>query len=225
MKYKTEDPSWVTFFPTYCEGFYIAKAGYFDERPEVVTSVTQLLVLAALPLLLTYSLWFLLLLPLLIVGWGELFIHLPIKTGLEQAESAQWGIDYHNQQLWLYLGGTPKGTSYIVKSIDLPWAWVFHERKIKLSNGVWVPIYSTSFDRPPIASQIEQQVLPDGTTAILCVVEAEYRRKWLKWATLFNKKQKSILVYLPDGLRGSYTMGKNKTPLEAFWRIQKEGNL
>ena len=225
MKYKTEDPSWVTFSPTFGSGLYLAKAGYFDERPEVVTSVTQLLVLVTLPFLLAYSAWFLLLLPLLVVGWGELFIHLPIKTGLVQAGSAQWGIDYHNQQLWLYLGGTPKGTDYVVKGFTMPWAWVLHERRIKWSNGAWVPIYRTSFDEPPVASQIEQQILPDGTIATLCIVEHEHRRKWLKWTTLFNQKHKSILVYLPDGLRGSYVMNKNETPLEAFRRIQKEGNL
>ena len=87
-KYLTENSEWVKFYPNFNKGFYISKAGYFDERPEVITSLTQLIVLFALPMVLLYSLWGLILLPFLVFGWGKMYINLPIKTGIQDCDSA-----------------------------------------------------------------------------------------------------------------------------------------
>lgn len=92
-KYLTENSEWVKFYPNFNKGFYISKAGYFDERSEVITSLTQLIVLFALPMVLLYSLWGLILLPFLVFGWGKMYINLPIKTGIQDCDSAAWGIN------------------------------------------------------------------------------------------------------------------------------------
>jgi len=104
-KYKTEEPQWVSFYPNFNSSLYIEKAGYFDERPEIHTSVTQILALFIIPFLCFYSAWFLLLTPLLLFGWGKLYINLPIKTGIQDCESAAWGLNYHGNMLWIYIGG------------------------------------------------------------------------------------------------------------------------
>jgi len=73
---------------------YVEAAGYFDERPIIHTSITQLLMLLILPIITYISLWSVLLIPLLFIGYGATYIHLPIKTGINDCESAAWGFNY-----------------------------------------------------------------------------------------------------------------------------------
>lgn len=138
-EYKTEDPRWVSFYPKYNSGFYIEKAGYFDERPLIHTSVTQIIALLAIVPLALVSLWFLLLLPFaLLFGWGMLFIHLPIRTGIQDCESATWGVNYHGSILWIYTGGGGNfdgGRKYV--SIYMPWNYKWIRTSTRLADGTW----------------------------------------------------------------------------------------
>lgn len=121
MNYLSEDLKWVSFYPQFNSSFYVEKAGYFDERPQVHTSVTQLIALACLPLAFI-SAWFLLLIPFVFFGWGTLYINLPIKTGIQDCESAAWGFNYHDNTIWIYIGGGGNfegGKKW--KTFSMPW--------------------------------------------------------------------------------------------------------
>jgi len=128
MNYKTESPEWVTFYPTFSNGFYVEKAGYFDERPEIRTSVTQLILLVLFPFLLLHSFWFVFLIPFIVlIGWGALYIHLPIRTGIQDCESAAYGFNYHDNKIWIYTGGAGNfsgGRKYVTYTMPWDLTWV-----------------------------------------------------------------------------------------------------
>lgn len=232
MKYITENPEWATFYPKFSSGFYIEKAGYFDERPEINTSLTQLLTLFALPFLAMYSLWFLCLTPLLFFGWGKLYIHLPIKTGIQDCDSAAWGVNFHDNKIWIYVGGGGNfegGRKW--KTITMPWdlTWIrtstllndgkewFHEtNKNRMSwskdeQGVIVGSYDW------LKKNKWKQTYPyidsyDNTTvnATISVQEREWRPIGLKWIKLFAKTRRTIDIEFDQevgGRKGSWKGG------------------
>ena len=86
--YKTETLGGVLFYPKVNSSLFVEQAGYFDERPVVHTSVTQLLEILLFSITLIFSWGGLLLIPAIFFGWGKLYISLPIKTGVQSAESA-----------------------------------------------------------------------------------------------------------------------------------------
>lgn len=215
--YQTERPEWVTFSPGSNTSFYIEKAGYFDERPEIHTSITQILVLLVLPFLTIFlSAWFLFLIPLLFFGWGSLYIHLPIRTGIQDCESAAWGFNYHSNKIWIYIGGGGNfegGKKW--KTFTMPWdlTWVrtstlladnswYHETKAnRLASSLrksesaektvggyeWLNLHKWKEVHPYIDSYDNTVV-----NATICVVEREWRPLWFMWTNLFSKKTKSL---------------------------------
>jgi len=213
-KYKTEEPQWVSFYPNFNSSLYIEKAGYFDERPEIHTSVTQILALFIIPFLCFYSAWFLLLTPLLLFGWGKLYINLPIKTGIQDCESAAWGLNYHGNMLWIYIGGGGNfegGKKW--KTITMFWdmTWVrtstlmsdsktwFNETKKnrktwgKDENGEQVGSYDW------LNKNKWKETHPyldkyDNTTinATISISEREWRPLGFQWTSLFSKSKRSI---------------------------------
>lgn len=219
MSYNTENPDWVTFYPKFNSGLYIEQAGYFDERPEIHASVTQLIVLAILPILLWLTPFAFLLLPFVLFGWGSLYIHLPIKTGIQDCESAAWGLNYHNNTLWIYIGG---GLNYEGgrkwKTITMPWAmtWVrtstlmkgehaiadlnewFHETKNNHVNylggnatekGSYEWLHSNKWKE---THEYTDKYDNTKLNATISVVE----REWLafQWTSLFAKRVRTIDV-------------------------------
>lgn len=216
MTYLTENPEkWVSFYPKFRSGFYIEKAGYFDERPVINTSTTQLVLLAALPFLLSYSLWFMLLLPfVLLFGWGMIFIYLPIKTGIQDCDSAVWGFNYHDNKLWIYVGGAGNfegGRKW--KTLEMPWSltWVrtstlmkdgydwFHETKDNRKD--WSGDENTIGSHDWLMKNRWEETHPyidkfDNTivNATIGVSEREWRPIWFKWTKLFAKTSKTIDV-------------------------------
>lgn len=216
MKYLTGDDTtklkgWISFYPTFGNGLYLEKAAYFDERPTIVGTITSILSLIGLLILPFYSLWWLFLVVFLFVGWGRVFIHLPIKTGIQDCDSAAWGFNYHGNKIWLYIGGSGNyegGRKW--KTFTMPWdpTWIrrstlikgnpnywHHETKKnpKEWNGVnvgsyeWLKIYRYKETHPYIDSY-------DGTTvnATLSMVETEWRPLWFQWTSLFAKKSTFI---------------------------------
>jgi len=249
--YLTKRPEWITFYPTFNSSFYIEKAGYFDERPEIHTSVTQLIVLFTLPILLFYTLWGLVLFPFLFFGWGSLYMHLPIKTGIQDCESAAWGVNIHNNTLWIYIGG---GGNFEGGKKWITWNFPFLTKKwfrtsILLKDGSWEHEFknerlgernkqfwkdewkerqaSWNYD---YVDSYDNSVIP--TT--IYVEEREWRPKWLQWTKLFAITNKTIDVHFSKevgkrkgswkgGTIGcSYTLLPNETPLECLKRMEKE---
>lgn len=255
-KYLTEDNTsklegWVSFYPKFNSGFYVEKAGYFDERPEVHTSVTQLIFLFTLPFLCFISLWFLLFIPFLLFGWGKLFIHLPIKTGVQDCESAAWGFNYHDNTVWFYIGGGGNfegGKKW--KTFNMPWYHEWYRTSTLLSDLTWYHEKKGfrknykgndygSYDW--IKENRWKDTVPytdnyDGTivNATISVEEREWRMNWLYWCPLFNKIRTTINVEFDQEIgsrKGSwkggtigcgYNLLPNETPYECLVRMQKE---
>lgn len=216
--YMTEDPGWVSFYPKLTSGFFIEKAGYFDERPQIHTSITQLLVLILMPFLLIQSIWFLAVIPFLLFGYGTLYINLPIRTGIQDCDSAAWGLHYHDHTLWLYTGGAGNfegGRKW--KTIEMPWSYTW----VRTSTKMRRPIKSYWYDETHRNRQTWEEdkdgtrvgshewlklnrwqaVYPftdkyDGTVvnATVSIVEREWRPIWFKWTKLFAKTARSIEV-------------------------------
>lgn len=213
MSYLTEDPKWIHFYPKFSASLKLEKAGYFDERPEITTSVTSLIAMIAIPILACHSLFFLLLLPFMLFGWGKLYIHLPIRTGIQDCTSAAWGAVYMEDALMVYHGGSgnfeggPK-----TKLFYMPWSLQWYRTSTLLTGGPWYHhIYNHKTCWPVdrnlpggykwIADnrwQEHHNFLDkyDGSTvgATISVQEREWRRKWLMWTPLFGLKRKTIEI-------------------------------
>ena len=210
--YLTEDLKWVSFYPKFSSSFYVNKAGYFDERPEIVTSITQVIVLFALPFLVFQSLWFVFIIPFILFGWGKLYIHLPIRTGIQDCASAAWGLYYYSNALWFCIGG---GGNFEggrrTKSYSMPWQLDWVRTSTLLNNSNWFnetkhsKLNWTSDNVNIIGSygwlkeNKWKEIHPftdsfDGTivNATISVEEMEWRPKWFKWTSLFRKVRKSI---------------------------------
>lgn len=248
MKYMTESPQWVSFYPKFNAGFYVEKAGYFDERPQVHTSLTQLVVLAALPFLLFQSLIFILTLPLVLFGWGTLYINLPIKTGIQDCDSAAWGFNYHDNKIWIYIGGGGNfqgGKKW--KTFTMPWdyTWVrtslllkdqkswAHETKgnrQEFYNDEWNDKDLVFIETHPYKDNFDNKVV----LATIRVEEREWRPLVFKWTKLFSRIRKTIDVEFSSevgkekgswkgGCIGcSYVIRPNETPFECLKRMEKE---
>lgn len=212
--YKTEDPKWFSVHKSFHTGLVLEKAGYFDERPQLNTSVTSLIVLLSLPVLLLYSWWFLLLIPLIFIGWGSLYIHLPIRTGIQDCESARWGITYFENTLMVYIGGGGNFEGGAkCKIYNMPWALEWIRTSTLMSDNTW--FNETSGNQLDWCNPSEeitgtfnwlethkwQETHPfvdkyDNSTvnATISVVEREWRRKWFKFTSLFSVVRREINI-------------------------------
>ena len=246
-KYNTENHYWISFYKGLNTGFYVEKAGYFDERPQVHTSVTQLLMLLVFPIALFFTAWALVLLPFLFFGWGKLYINLPIKTGIQDCDSAAWGVNYHDNMLWIYIGGgnMDGGKKWI--TFGMPWEMIwyrtslllkdeitweheykgnqkdFYEDKWKDPELVFIRTYSylDSYDNTPLLATIR-------------VEQREWRYKWMPWTSLFSKIRTSIDIQFSEEVgnrKGSwkggcigcdYDLRPGESPLQCLKRMEKE---
>jgi len=250
MNYLTEDSKWVSFYPQFNSSLFVEKAGYFDERPQLHTSVTQLVAILCLPLI-AFSAWFLFLIPFVFFGWGTLYINLPIKTGIQDCESAAWGFNYHNNAVWIYIGGGGNfegGKKW--KTFHMFWELDWIRTSTLLVDGTW--FHETKSNRKEwggdgygshdwLNKEKWQEVHPyldsyDNTTvkATISVEEREWRPRGAKWTSLFAKIRKDIMVefdnevgkekgsYKGGTIGCSYEMQPNETPLGCLKRMEKE---
>lgn len=249
MKYKTEDSRWIHFYPKFSHSFDLEKAGYFDERPELSCSITQLIALTLV--------WFCpYLIPFIFFGWGKLYIHLPIRTGIQNCESPKWGISFHSNSVFIYTGkGSLDGYSFV--SYSLPWDLTWVRTSTLLDTYEWYHetdtnrlVWNGNVSNP---NQVTYEWLEENkwketypfidkydntvVNATVSVDEREWRPKWFKWTKLFAKTVKSISVEFDaevgkrkgswkGGTLGcSYTMLKSETPLDCLNRMQADSKF
>lgn len=254
--YNTEDNTktlkgWVRLYKGFRFGIIVNKAGYFDERPQVDISVTQLIALVAFPFLAFLSWYSLFLIPFILFGYGKMYINLPIRTGIQDCDSAAWGINYHNDTLWIAIGGAGNfegGTKF--KTFYMPWQYDWVRTSLLLKDKKsWVhttkdnrlSFYEEQWKNPELVfiethpykyilnSGVEQNV-----NATITVEEMEWRPRWFKWTSMLNKVRKSINIEFSSevgertgtwkgGTGGcGYTLLPNETPLECLRRMEKE---
>lgn len=254
MKFLTEDShdlKWVSFYPKFNSSLFVEKAGYFDERPQLHTSVTQLIVLFLLPFLAYQSLWFLFLIPLVFFGWGVLYINLPIHTGIQDCDSAAWGFNYHNNTAWFYIGGGGNmegGKKW--KVIHMPWEMDWIRTSYLLKGGGWFNETKgniTKWDGYEYGSynwlneNKWQETHPyidsydnETVNATISVEEREWRPRGAKWTSLFAHKKREIKIEFDKEVgkeKGSWKGGcigcgydllPNETPLQCLKRMEAE---
>lgn len=199
------------------------EAGYFDERPQLNFHVSQLIGVILIPvLLLNFSWWmFLITFTTLIVGIGEIYLHLPFHSGILDCgdNSRQWGF-------YIYYYGFLSETQLVIckgkksKYISFPWNLEWYRTSYQTNTGTTVWDNKTSithwlwehefkgkrkdfYDEKWNGVLWEQTypyiyILNSGEVqnrlATIKVVEREWRRRWLPFTSLFNQVIRSIDV-------------------------------
>lgn len=252
----TESPEWVSFYPKqFNSSMFVEKAGYFDERPQVHTSVTQLLVLIFfIPLsIFYYHSWMLAacLFPFIFFGWGKLYIHLPIRTGIQDCDSAAYGFNYHDNKIWIYIGGGGNfegGRKW--KTITMFWDMTWVRTSTKMKDGSWFTKTNrnkinwngddegsyTWLERNKYTETHPYIDSYDNTevNATISISEMEWRPLGFKWTSMFAKVRRSIDISFDKevgkGKRSwkggtvgcSYELLPNETPYECLKRMERE---
>jgi hypothetical protein len=138
--------SWVQMSSRrFSSGLFLESSGYFDERPVLYISITQVMAFLAMPFLLQTSLWFLLLLPLTMFGLGEMIVFLPIKTGVQKGESPMYGFRIIEGDLVLLLGAK-------IEVIEFPWKLVYSHSLFQTDYGYWFRVFKSNIKYPKIYS-------------------------------------------------------------------------
>jgi hypothetical protein len=245
---------WMEFHPEFRKAnLNIAKAGYFDSRPRMNFTITTGLGLLGFLLSPFVGLWFAIatLAIILFIPWGQLYLHLPYDTGIDECESPRWGFYFYGE-------GTNIPTTFVIcrgtktKHIELPWAldWVRTSRMLK--DGSW--LHERKGDRKrgidhdwwSDATQAKlwkethdyTYVKKDGTIqerkATITVEQREWRPRWFRWTSLFNKVRTDIDIEFDKevgeragswkgGTVGcSYELLPGETPMACLYRMQKE---
>jgi hypothetical protein len=213
--------------------FYFAKrfnitfeiCGYFDNRPRI-----------------NISLFFF-----------SLTLIFPFENNwTDECDPPTWGVAYHDETLWFYLGG--KGnmnggnkwitfdspfsldwvrSSYLKK--DMTWEDEYKGcRKSFYDGDIWKGIL---FEETHPYIYILKSGKIQERLATIKVQEMEWRMNWFKWLSFTKKVRKTIDVTFNDevgersgswkgGTIGcSYEMLPNETPYECLKRMEKERNF
>ena len=243
-----EANDWVHFYPqfSHCR-FQLDLWGYFDERPQIITNITTLILLASVPFWMIQP-WLMVTLIFVFIGWGKLFISLPIATGELSSESDSYGFyfsctDAPEWHLFEYLA-VHTGNS-MPHFINMPWSFDWHRTSILLSDGTWAhekkgrKLHLWDIDRwfweqKNYYYAFEDPYDGELIGATFHIIEREWRRRWLKWTPLFSLVKRSIDVeffkevgrekgsWKGGTLGTSHTLRKGEDPIDCFNRMIKE---
>lgn len=241
MKIKTKilATKFCSLYSTFDNGYIYNFGGYYDKRHNINTTLTQLIMLFVLPILCSYSLNYLILLPTLFFGYGDLFIYLPFKSKKDNSQYPRIGFCIHNSMFWIYLFSREYYYQmfyayvwYRTSVLDKDENWItetVNNRKYFYNKDIWGDkIYSKKF---PYTHTFE-----DGskcyTKVEIKVEEKEYRRLLLSRVSLFSKIERCAYFSFQSDLEDSkdtinvyrYIMKKNERPLECLRRFRKDKN-
>ena len=183
------DHKWYSFYPKWDRlSFEISPASYFDNRLFIHTSLTQILILIALPLLLIFGAgWWtlLLLIPYIFFNWGSLYLHLPIYSKHDDCDPP------HYFKFYFYGEGNSsdffKSDSFWIgwgtklKKFDLPWAyeWMRTSRAIKMTEdgrdvAEWLTEKSKRYPKVTLEETISKNHWDEPYTSMLYKERHEY---------------------------------------------------
>lgn len=179
-------------------------AGYFDKRPLIHCSLSQIISISLWPALGFHWYSLLLLIPFF-ASWGALYITLPIKTIYDECEPPRYGVYYHSAGIWICMGRK-------IKCIHMPYSYDWVRTSVLLKDGSWE--HETKGNRKDFYKDVWKNVrwteshpytyvLKKGFVqhriATIRVEEREWRQLWLKWTNLFSKKNRDISVEFSYG--------------------------
>ncbi|MFT5662604.1 MAG: hypothetical protein ACI9TV_003261 [Sulfurimonas sp.] len=231
--------------------FTVEAYGYFDPRPQIKTNVTSLIVLGVILVslfTLTISWFHLLLIPFLFFAWGDIYLKLPLDSGMDnESDSPEYGFYmYHIDPI---PGKVNFPTCFIwqwgnYKSYDMPWAYTHIRHSILLKDDIWEHELKGQNKGFYISKWKEKQFMIEynfldksDLTYIptkVYVAEREWRQHWLKWTGLFAKVVRTIDVEFSKEVgsrKGSwkggtlgcgYNLKENETALECIKRMETE---
>ncbi len=214
--------NWMSFYP----GFHkiclkISPASYFDTRAMIVFSI----------------------------GWGQLVLHLPIRSKIDDAEYPVWGFYFYGESKWWF------DTFWIclgrkIKCFHMPWEYDWVRTSNLRKDGKWE--HSSNKDRKSFYEDkwndiimYEEHpftyVLKSGEvqnrTARIKTEEREWRWRAFKWLKYPSMIRRTISIDFNDevgeetgswkgGTTGcSYELLKGETPLQALRRMELNRNF
>jgi hypothetical protein len=218
-KNEYEHIDWLIFYWGWHFDIGYEICGYFDNRPRINLD----LIFFSLTLVLPYR-----------------------NKWTDECDPPKYGLSIHNNTVWIYrggkgnMGGGNKWWTWSIPFITKEWVrtsillkddtWEhettgnrkdFWKDEWKQKQKQWTYNYTDSYD---------DEVIP--TTIYVC--EREWRPKWLKWTSLFSKKDRSIDIRFSKecgkrkgswkgGTTGcGYTLLPNETPIQCLQRMEKE---
>lgn len=228
-EYLTEgkQSKWIEVSNGYSFGAVIDKAGYFDERPVLHITLTQIISIVAL-FFVSFPYAFFLILPILF-GWGKIYIKLPIKTGIVGSDSAGWGFSYGDDTFWLYTGGNSDGRKF--KAFYAPWFLEWYRTSILLSDNTWC--HEHEGDRKDFWHKekwhdyrLEIDVIhkSTGLEATATIVEREWKRRILYNLPIKGSIRRMLEFEFKDPyaarkLSGAYDILPDENILDALEKI------
>ena len=242
---------WIEFHPYFRNAnINFERAGYFDSRPQVnltITTFISLIGIIASPLLWDFS-WAHFLLVFLFLPWGQIYLHIPYDTGIDECESDRWGFYFYGE-------GTRIPETLVIckgkktKHISLPWSLEWVRTSYMLENGEWVhdrkgnrgkniDYHSDEFKESLFTEKHGYlYTLNNGQCqerdAKVTIVEREWRPIWFRWTPIFSKKRRVIEIEFDREVgerTGSWKGGcigcsweifPNETPLMALRRMER----
>lgn len=242
---KTKD--WITFYPKFSTTHITFEPCSWDdwERPQIHFQLSHLI---AVVLMLFLPQWFMLIIiPLLFVGWGDLYINLPfkVKRSCPHGQSTRYGYYFYKGEnvhfsMWFVYGHKSK---VIRMPIEYEWVRTSTLRK----DGTWE--HETERNRKYFYEDKWKDIiqyntydykytLKDGTVqnvkATIKTEEREWRMIWLKWTSKFNMVRRSIDITFNQEIgegTGSWKGGvigcgakllEGETPLECLRRMEEK---
>lgn len=243
------EENFLSFYPKWSKcRFTFEPWWYFDERPIIITNVTTLVMFISIIISPFTTWWLLLTLGFVFIGWGEIFLKLPYKSGKPyECEGPLYGfyfecVDSPQWKLFEYLRISWGKDKY--KYIYMPWDFQWYRTSLLLNNGIWehetIGKKKKNFwedewkeKRWEIKTVVFDKHNECNVECDVHIEKREWRRRWLMWTPLFNKVRKSIEVEFKEevGLRkGSwkggtigcgYEMKKGEDPRNTLIRMME----
>lgn len=212
---RSEYKRWISFYPRF-DGirFQIGVGSYFDSRIQIS----------------------------LCLGWGVLYINLPIFTkNTDECDPPQYGFYYHSRAFWINKGKK-------VKKISMPYELIWVRTSSLRKDGTWEHEMKGG-ERKHFYEDKWKKILWSETypyvytlkrgkiqyrKATVKVEEREWRWRWFQWTTLFSLKRRTIAVDFNDevgertgswkgGCTGcGYNMNDGELPEQTLRRMEKE---
>lgn len=177
--------------------------------------------------------WFhLLLLPFLFFGWGDIYLKLPLDSGIDTKADGENNYGFYMYHVDPIPGKINFPTCFIwqwgnYNSYDMPWAntWIRTSILLKAPAEHLPPLvweHETKGDRKGFYNEEwkEQQYMIeynytdkyDGEIipTKIYVEEREWRQRWLKWTSLFSNVRRTIDVHFSKEIgsrKGSWKGG------------------
>ncbi len=187
--------------------FEIGPASYFDDRAHICITPTFLIPFIGI-FFTGFSLLSLIWVPFLIIGYGTIYLDLPIHSGIDEAEPPRYGFYWYNSE-----GAKFNITSFVwcwkskIKFFHMPWEYDWVRTSKLKKDGTWE--HETYKNRKSFykddwkdilwfGSYPYTYVLKDGTIqqrmATICVEEREWRWRSFKWLPFPKMIRKTIDV-------------------------------